>query len=102
MVKLSMTVPLRESTYCTLSDAMLLLRPVSIVSRRKPKSRYALGVVPPDPSALVRSPTLQAGLGKAYTEEVAAAYTAMWGVVEATMLAGYPPKKPADAYPVKS
>ena len=46
--------------------------------------------------------TLQAGLGKAYTEEVAAAYTAMWGVVEATMLAGYPPKKPADAYPVKS
>lgn len=32
--------------------------------------------------------TLSVGLGEAYTPEVAAAYTAMWGVVESTMLAG--------------
>ena len=32
--------------------------------------------------------TLQVGLGDAYTPEVAAAFTAMWGVVEATMLEG--------------
>ena len=32
--------------------------------------------------------TLSVGLGEAYTEEVAAAFTAMWGVVESTMLAG--------------
>ena len=36
--------------------------------------------------------TLKAGLGEGYTEEVADSYGAMWGVVEATMLAGYPPK----------
>jgi len=30
--------------------------------------------------------TLELGLGEAYTSEVADAYTAMWGVVEATML----------------
>ena len=32
--------------------------------------------------------TLRVGLGVAYTDEVDAAYTAMWGIVEATMLAG--------------
>jgi len=32
--------------------------------------------------------TLSVGLGDAYTPEVAAAYTAMWGIVEATMLSG--------------
>ena len=32
--------------------------------------------------------TLQVGLGDKCTEEVAAAYTAMWGIVEATMLQG--------------
>ena len=36
--------------------------------------------------------TLRLGLGDNYTNEVATAYTAMWGVVEATMLAGYPGK----------
>lgn len=30
--------------------------------------------------------TLEMGLGEAYTKDVAAAYTAMWGVVESTML----------------
>ena len=30
--------------------------------------------------------TLEMGLGDAYTSEVAEAYTAMWGVVETTML----------------
>ena len=30
--------------------------------------------------------TLEMGLGDAYTPEIAAAYTAMWGVVETTML----------------
>ena len=32
--------------------------------------------------------TLEVGLGDAYTPEVAACFTAMWGVVEATMLSG--------------
>lgn len=32
--------------------------------------------------------TLKVGLGDAYTSDVAAAYTAMWGIVEQTMLAG--------------
>ena len=32
--------------------------------------------------------TLETGLGEAYTKEVAEAYTAMWGVVETTMLSG--------------
>ena len=32
--------------------------------------------------------TLGVGLGEAYTPAVAAAYTTMWGIVEATMLAG--------------
>ena len=32
--------------------------------------------------------TLSVGLGDGYTPEVAAAYTAMWGIVQSTMLAG--------------
>jgi hemoglobin-like flavoprotein len=32
--------------------------------------------------------TLETGLGEAYSKEVAEAYTAMWGVVETTMLSG--------------
>ena len=32
--------------------------------------------------------SLETGLGEAYTKEVAEAYTAMWGVVETTMLSG--------------
>ena len=38
--------------------------------------------------ALVK--TLALGLGSAYTDEVNEAYLALWRVVEATMLAGYP------------
>jgi hemoglobin-like flavoprotein len=39
--------------------------------------------------------TLEMGLGDAYTTEVAEAYTAMWGVVEAAMLSDDPSRKVA-------
>ena len=42
--------------------------------------------------------TLKLGLGAAYTDEVAQAYTAMWSVVAATMLSGAPKD---HAYPIK-
>ena len=43
--------------------------------------------------------TLSVGLGDAYTDEVAAAFTGLWGVVEATMLAGAAEKEAADNSP---
>ena len=70
-------------------------------SRRRQAKHATYGVVaahfPVVGAAFLK--TLSVGLGDAYTDEVAAAFTGLWGVVEATMLDGAAEKAAADANP---